>query len=69
MNKVALRDGVGFTPSTFSKLNDNKLVSLTTLGEICESLGCNLGDIVDYIPENRKNHVEGKVDNQCKCKT
>ena len=55
MNKVALRDRVGFAPSTLARLSKNQPVSLEVLGRICEHLGCNLGDVVDYIPlkENR----------------
>ena len=50
MDKVALRDGAGFTPSTLSKLSNNKPVSMNILAKICEFLECNIGDIVDYIP-------------------
>lgn len=55
MNKVALRDGAGFTPSTLSKLSNNKSVSMNILAKICEFLECNIGDIVDYVPINGKN--------------
>ncbi len=54
MNKVALRDGAGFTPATLSKLSHNKPVSMNILGKICEYLECNVGDIVDYIPEDKE---------------
>jgi len=54
MNKVALRDGVGFTPATLSKLSHNKPVSMNILARICEYLKCNVGDIVDYIPESER---------------
>ncbi len=36
MNKVALRDGAGFTPATLSKLSHNKPVSMNILAKICE---------------------------------
>lgn len=54
MNKVALRDGAGFTPSTLSKLSNNKPVSMGVLAKICEFLGCNIGDIVDYVPNKKR---------------
>ncbi|MBU5293828.1 helix-turn-helix transcriptional regulator [Anaerosalibacter bizertensis] len=57
MNKVSLRDGAGFTPSTLSKLSHNKPVSMNILAKICEFLECNVGDIVDYIPENKSSPV------------
>lgn len=49
MNKVALRDAIGITPSTLSKLSKNKKVSMEVLEKICKELNCNVGDIVDYI--------------------
>ena len=51
MNKVALRDAIGITPSTLSKLSKNQNVSMDVLERICRELGCNVGDIVDYIDE------------------
>ena len=50
INKVTLRDGAGFTPSTLSKLSNNKPVSMNILAKICEYLECNVSDIVDYVP-------------------
>ena len=49
MNKVALRGAVGITPSTLSKLSKNQKVSMDVLEKICKGLGCNIGDIVDYV--------------------
>ena len=51
MNKVALRDAIGITPSTLSKLSKNQKVSMDVLEKICKELKCNVGDIVDYIKE------------------
>ena len=48
MNKVALRDSIGITPSTLSKLSKNQNVSMDVLERICKELDCNIGDIVDY---------------------
>lgn len=51
MNKVALRDAVGITPSTLSKLSKDQNVSMDVLAKICKELDCNIGDIVDYIKD------------------
>ncbi len=51
MNKVALRNAVGITPATLAKLSKNENVSMDVLGRICKELCCNIGEIVDYIPE------------------
>lgn len=51
MNKVALRDAIDITPATLSKLSKNKPVNMDVLARICKELKCNIGDIVDYIPD------------------
>ena len=51
MNKVALRDAIAITPATLSKLSKNQPVNMEVLARICKELKCNIGDIVDYIPE------------------
>lgn len=51
MNKVALRDAIGITPSTLSKLSKNQKVSMDVLERVCKKLNCNVGDIVDYFDE------------------
>jgi len=51
MNKVALRDAIDITPATLAKLSKNQQVNMDVLARICKELKCNIGDIVDYIPE------------------
>lgn len=51
MNKVALRDAIDITPATLAKLSKNQPVNMEVLAKICKELKCNIGDIVDYIPD------------------
>ncbi|AWK51616.1 transcriptional regulator [Clostridium beijerinckii] len=51
MNKVALRDSIDITPATLAKLSKNQPVNMDILARICKELKCNIGDIVDYLPE------------------
>ncbi len=51
MNKVALRDAIGITPATLSKLSKNQPVSMNVHGKVCKELNCNIGDIVDYVKD------------------
>jgi len=37
------------SPATVSKLNSNKLVSLSVLIKICKYLRCDLGDIIEIV--------------------
>ncbi|WP_053956352.1 helix-turn-helix domain-containing protein [Inediibacterium massiliense] len=48
MNKVALRDAINITPA---KLSKSQSVNMQILARICKELECNIGDIVDYIPD------------------
>ena len=50
MNKVGLRDAIGITPATLAKLSKNQPVNMEVLARICNTLTCNIGDIVDYVP-------------------
>ena len=51
MNKVALRDAIDITPATLAKLSKNQPVNMEILARICKRLDCNIGDIVDYVPD------------------
>ncbi len=54
MNKTEFRDEVGIINLTLSRLSKNKTVSMEALGRICDSLNCNLEDIVEYIHDNQE---------------
>ncbi|CUS17287.1 helix-turn-helix domain-containing protein [Lactobacillus delbrueckii] len=49
LNKTQLRDQAGISNGCLAKLSKNHPVSMETMGKICESLDCNIGDIVDYV--------------------
>lgn len=49
MNKTALRDAVGITPTTLARLSKNQNVTMDVLGKICHELECGIADIVEYI--------------------
>jgi DNA-binding Xre family transcriptional regulator len=51
INKSKLRDEAGFRPATLSRLSRNEPVNMAILARICQYLSCNIGDIVDYIPD------------------
>ncbi|MEG0835736.1 MAG: helix-turn-helix transcriptional regulator [Christensenellaceae bacterium] len=54
MNKADLRQLTGLSPNTMARLSKGESVKMDIVGRICEKLNCNIGDIVDYIPDNRK---------------
>lgn len=53
MNKTALREKTGLSPATIAKLSKNEPVMLDVLERICAALGCDIGDICEYIPEDK----------------
>lgn len=48
-----LRERAGLSTTTLARLSKNEKVSLDALGKICETLDCNIGDIIDYISEDK----------------
>lgn len=53
MNKGMLREQARLSTTTLARLSKNEKVSLDALGRICETLDCNIGDIIDYIGEDK----------------
>lgn len=51
MSKADLRKASGVSPNTMTKLRRDEPVMLNVLDKICITLGCNYGDIIDFIPE------------------
>lgn len=53
MKKVELRDRISISPNTLSRLSKNEKVNMDVLGKICKELDCNIGDIVDYVDDEK----------------
>jgi len=41
------------TSTTIAKMGKGEPVSMDVLGRICDALECNIGDIVDYVREEK----------------
>lgn len=54
MNKTQLKNLAHLSTNVIAKLGKNESVSIDTLGKICKALRCNIGDIVDFVPEYDK---------------
>lgn len=57
MTKADLRKKTKIAPSTFSRMNKGKIVSLEVLMRICLELNCGLDDVVEFsedIGDNRR---------------
>lgn len=53
ISKTELKVAVRMSPNTLAKLGKNETVSLDVLVRICEVLHCDIGDIVELIPDQK----------------
>lgn len=51
INKTELCQRTGISSGTMAKLSKDELVTLKILEKICNELECDIGDIVEKIPE------------------
>ena len=54
MSKADLRKAAGIAPNTMTRLRRDEEVTLTVLNKICKTLEVDIGDIMEFIPENRE---------------
>lgn len=43
----------GITPNTMTKLRRDEPVNLAILGRACAVLGCDIGDVMEFIPDQQ----------------
>jgi DNA-binding Xre family transcriptional regulator len=53
MMKKDLMELTKINSSTIAKMGRGEAVSLDVLGRICEKLNCNIGDLVDFVIEEK----------------
>ena len=54
MSKADLRKAADIAPNTMTKLRRDEAVNIAILGRICQVLDCDFGDIMEYVPELKK---------------
>ena len=54
MSKADLRKAAGIAPNTLTRLRRDEEVTLTVLYKICNTLDVNIGDIMEFLPEEIK---------------
>ena len=69
MKKGDLCAKTGLSSSTIAKMTNCESVKLSVLEKICKELDCNFGDLIDYVPDNKKViPMEENVNGYEKCK-
>ena len=54
MNKTQLRTTAKISSNAMAKLGRDESVPIETLEKICEVLHCDIGDIMDFLPESEE---------------
>ena len=54
MNRTGLKAAAGISFNILAKMGRNEFVSMESLCKICTTLNCNVGDVVDFLPEREE---------------
>ncbi len=54
MKKKDLQAAAGISWASVTKLSKSETVSMDVLMKVCKALNCNIGDIMDLIPDNEE---------------
>ena len=57
ITKTALKDMLGISSRTLSKLSKGEYISLKLIEDICAKLGCTPGDILSFVPETSQSKI------------
>ncbi len=52
MMKKDLQAAAGISWTSVTKMSIGETVSMEVLMKVCKTLGCNIGDIMDIVPDN-----------------
>ena len=51
MNKTELLKTANLTSQTIADMGKNKFVSMSSLNKICNTLKCNIQDVIEHLPD------------------
>ena len=54
LKKTELVKLSGITSNAMAKMGRNESVQVDTLGKVCAALGCNVDDIMEFVPDETK---------------
>lgn len=57
LKKKDLVNMAEISTSTLAKMSKDQQVSLDVISRICRSLECNIGDIIDILPNKNDEHI------------
>lgn len=56
MKKKDLQAVAGISWASVTKLSKGETVSMEVLMKVCKALNCNIGDVMDFVPEEEDAH-------------
>ena len=56
MSSAELRREVGIAPNTMTRLRKDEEVSLSVLNKICSALEVDIGDVMEFLPDNNRDY-------------
>lgn len=62
MTKTDLKNITEMNSVTLANMGKNRYVSLRIMDKICEELNCNFGDIIEHIPDEKKESVKNDTE-------
>ena len=63
MTRADLREKTGLSPATLAKMSKGEAIGANVLERICETMQCNVGDVMDYVPETHRTQGDNDGDN------
>jgi len=60
MTKTGLRMASGVSSSTIAKMTRGDDIKVSVLVRLCEVLGCDIGDIIQILPDAERTMTDGK---------
>ena len=57
MNKTQLKKAAHISTNAIAKLGRNEPISMDTLTKICSALHCDIGDIVEYVGDDKEKNI------------
>lgn len=58
MKRVDLRTAANISSGTLAKLGKNESVTTDVLVRVCRALNCDIGDIMEILPDGRHNEIQ-----------
>ncbi len=60
MTRADLREKTGLAPATLAKMTKGEAIGANVLERICETMQCDVGDIMSYVPDEPADAQEQK---------